>query len=124
MAGSPLQRTVSELRCLPFPFVVRRNIHRPWQTSLLESRGPSVNTLSPSRAFKVHPMMRSRRRWSSQAILAARQALYASVRGLNPARWSGKKRNRTTVSPETLNPERHSITNALSQDKFSRPLAA
>ena len=59
-----------------------------------------------------------------QAILAARQALYASARDLNPARWSGKTRNWTPVGAVTLNPERDCITNALSQDKLIRPLAA
>ena len=58
------------------------------------------------------------------AILAARQALYASARDLNPARWSGKTRNWTPVGPVTLNPERDCIANAHSQDKLSRPLAA
>jgi putative transposase len=59
-----------------------------------------------------------------QAILAARQALYASARDLNPARWSGKTRNWTPVGPVTLNPERDCITNAHSQDRLSRPSAA
>ena len=58
------------------------------------------------------------------AILAARHALYASARDLNPARWSGKTRNWTPVGAVTLNPERDCIVKAFSEDNLIQPLAA
>jgi transposase InsO family protein len=58
------------------------------------------------------------------AILAARHALYASARNLNPARWSGKTRNWTPIGAVTLNPERDCIVKAFSKDQLIQPLAA
>ncbi len=58
------------------------------------------------------------------AILAARHALYASARELNPARWTGNTRNWTPISAVTLNPERDCIINACSEDNLIQPLAA
>ena len=58
------------------------------------------------------------------AILAARHALYANARELNPARWSGKTRNWSPIGPVTLNPERDCIVKAQSADNDIQPLAA
>ena len=57
-------------------------------------------------------------------VLAARHALYASARDLNPARWSGKTRNWTPVGAVTLNPERDGVVNACSEAQLIQPLAA
>ncbi len=59
-----------------------------------------------------------------QAILAARHALYASARDLNPARRSGKTRNWTSVGAVTMNPERDCVFNAHSEEQLIQPLAA
>ena len=47
------------------------------------------------------------------AIRAARHALYATARELNPARWSGTTRNWTPIGAVTLNPERDSLLSGL-----------
>ena len=59
-----------------------------------------------------------------QKILAARHALYTEARQLNPARWSGKTRNWTSVGAVTLNPERDCIIKAHSANHNIQPLAA
>jgi putative transposase len=58
------------------------------------------------------------------AILAARHALYATARELNPARWSGKTRNWSPIGAVTLNPERDCIIKAHSANNDIQPLAA
>ena len=58
------------------------------------------------------------------AILAARHALYAKARALNPARWSGTTRNWSPIGPVTLNPERDSIITAHSASNDIQPMAA
>ncbi len=50
-----------------------------------------------------------------RAILAARHALYATARELNPARWSGKTRNWSPIGTVTLNPERDCVVKAHSE---------
>ena len=92
---------------------------RAWATRFVqwynvEHRHSGIRYVSPAQ----------RHAGEDQVILAARQALYATARDLNPARWSGKTRNWTPAGPVTLNPERDCIANALSQDRLSRPLAA
>ena len=58
------------------------------------------------------------------AILAARHALYATARELNPARWSGNTRNWSPISAVTLNPERDCIVKSHSARSNIQPLAA
>ena len=58
------------------------------------------------------------------AILAARHALYAKARELNPARWSGNTRNWSPIGPVTLNPERDCIVKSHSAGNTIQPLAA
>ena len=58
------------------------------------------------------------------AILAARHALYATARELNPARWSGTTRNWSPMGAVTLNPERDCIVKSHSAGNTSQPLAA
>jgi transposase InsO family protein len=59
-----------------------------------------------------------------QAILTAQHELYTSARALNPARWSGATRNWSPIGPVTLNPERDSIINMLSNAQDTKPMAA
>lgn len=58
------------------------------------------------------------------SILAARHALYATARELNPARWSGKTRNWSPIGAVTLNPERDCVVKAHSAGNDIQPLAA
>jgi len=58
------------------------------------------------------------------AILAARHALYATARELNPTRWSGKTRNWAPMGAVTLNPERDCIVKSHSAGNNIQPLAA
>ena len=58
------------------------------------------------------------------AILAARHALYASARKLNPARWSGNTRNWSPINAVTLNPERDCVTKSQSTGNTIQPIAA
>ena len=58
------------------------------------------------------------------AILAARHALYAKARELNPARWSGTTRNWSPMGAVTLNPERDCIVKSHSPGNTIQPLAA
>jgi putative transposase len=58
------------------------------------------------------------------AILAARHALYATARELNPARWSGTTRNWSPMGAVTLNPERDCIVKSHSAGNTIQPLAA
>ena len=58
------------------------------------------------------------------AILAARHALYATARELNPARWSGSTRNWSPIGHVTLNPERDCIVKSHSAGNTIQPLAA
>ena len=58
------------------------------------------------------------------AILAARHALYATARELNPARWSGTTRNWSPIGAVTLNPECDCIVKSLSANNDIQPLAA
>jgi len=57
-------------------------------------------------------------------ILAARHALYASARELNPARWSGNTRNWSPIDAVTLNPERDCVVKSHSAGNTIQPLAA
>jgi putative transposase len=59
-----------------------------------------------------------------RAILAARHAVYAKARELNPARWSGNTRNWSPVGAVTLNPERDCIVKSHSVGNTIQPLAA
>lgn len=59
-----------------------------------------------------------------QAILAARHALYAAARELNPARWSGNTRNWAPIATVTLNPERDCVVKSHSAGNSIQPLAA
>ena len=59
-----------------------------------------------------------------RAILAARHALYAAARELNPARWSGNTRNWSPISAVTLNPERDCVVKSHSTRTTIQPLAA
>ena len=57
-------------------------------------------------------------------ILAARHALYSQARALNPARWSGRTRNWSSIGAVTLNPERDSIIKTHSTAPYIQPMAA
>ncbi len=59
-----------------------------------------------------------------RAILAARHALYATARELNPARWSGSTRDWSPIGHVTLNPERDCILKSHSAGNTIQPLAA
>jgi len=59
-----------------------------------------------------------------QTILAARHALYATARKLNPTRWSGNTRNWLPIGAVTLNPERDCIVKSHSAGNTIQPLAA
>ncbi len=92
---------------------------RAWAVSFVhwynvEHRHSGIRYVSPAQ----------RHAGEDRAILAARHALYASARDLNPARWSGETRSWTPVGAVTLNPERDCIANARSEDKHIQPLAA
>ena len=92
---------------------------RAWAVSFVhwynvEHRHSGIRYVSPAQ----------RHAGEDQAILAARHALYASARDLNPARWSGNTRNWTPVRAVTLNPERDCIVKAFSEDNLIQPLAA
>ena len=53
-------------------------------------------------------------------LLAARHTLYQAARDRRPARWRKSTRDRTPLSPVTLNPERESVVQAaLVQTKLS-----
>lgn len=92
---------------------------RAWAVSFVhwynvEHRHSGIRYVTPSQ----------RHAGEDQKILAARHALYASARELNPARWSGRTRNWTPVGAVTLNPERECVVNANSKKPLIQPLAA
>jgi len=68
----------------------------------VDHRHSGIRYVSPEQRHAGH----------DHSILAARHALYAQARELNPARWSGNTRNWSPVGAVTLNPERDSIIKA------------
>lgn len=87
---------------------------RRWATSFtlwynVEHRHSGIRYVSPAQ----------RHAGEDVAILAARQALYASARNQNPARWSGNLRNWTPFGAVALNPERQCIVKTLSQNSLA-----
>ena len=80
----------------------------------IDHRHSGIRYVSPSQ----------RHAGEDQAILAARHALYATARELNPARWSGNTRNWSPIDAVTLNPERDCIVKSHSAGNTIQPLAA